>query len=259
MNIKIDGVSCEAEYGEFILNIARRNNINIPTLCHSDALPGQGNCRLCVVDIIENGGHKIVASCVYPVTAGIEVITNSEKVINIRKVIIQLLLARVPNNEYINRLKAEYGVSAITRFTSDKAYDKAEVENEECVLCGLCVKACEALGISAIATINRGVTKKVSTPYEEPALECIGCGACARVCPTGAIKIYENKGQRIIWNRSFELLSCKRCGSYYITQDEMEYINFKLGLEINEKLCEKCKKLAVTEKLKDIYENVPLK
>jgi bidirectional [NiFe] hydrogenase diaphorase subunit len=251
MNITIDGKKYEAEYAESILNIAKRNNINIPTLCHSDALPGQGNCRLCAVDIVENGRHKIVASCIYPVTQEIEVITNSEEVINIRKVIIQLLLARVPNNEYINRLKAEYGISAIPRFTPDKAY----AGEEECVLCGLCVKACEAVGTSAISTVNRGITKKVSTPYEEPSLDCIGCGACARVCPTGAIKIYENKGQRIIWNRSFELLNCEGCGSYFITKEEMEYVNLKFGLEINDHLCEKCKKSKIAEKLKDIYEN----
>jgi bidirectional [NiFe] hydrogenase diaphorase subunit len=249
MNITIDGKSYEAEYAESILNIAKRNNINIPTLCHSEALPGQGNCRLCVVDIVENGRHKIVASCIYPVTQEIEVFTNSEKVINIRKVIIQLLLARVPNNEYINKLKVEYGISVIPRLESDKAY----TEEEECVLCGLCVKACEAVGTSAISTINRGITKKVSTPYEEPSSICIGCGACSSVCPTGAIKIFENKGQRIIWNRSFELISCERCGSYFITMEEMEYVNRKLGLEIKDHLCEKCKKSKITEKLKDIF------
>jgi predicted molibdopterin-dependent oxidoreductase YjgC len=60
MNITIDGKVCEAEYGEYILDIAKRNNIHIPSLCHSDALPGQASCRVCIVDIVEKGWHKTV-------------------------------------------------------------------------------------------------------------------------------------------------------------------------------------------------------
>lgn len=245
MNITINGKICEAQYGEFILEIAKRNNIDIPTLCHSEALPGQGNCRLCIVDIVDNGAHKTVTSCVYPVTREIEIITNSEKIINMRKIIIKLLSARVPNNEYIKKLKAEYGIADTNRFTVDV--------KEECIMCGLCVRACEAVGPCAISTVNRGIDKKISTPYEEPSLGCIGCGACASVCPTGAIKTDENNRQRIIWNKKFELLSCEECGKYFITCEEMEYIKTKLNFETEECLCDKCRKSIIAKSLKDIY------
>lgn len=248
MKIIIDGSSYEANFGEFILDIARRNNINIPTLCHSDALPEQGTCRLCVVEIIENTSHKIVTSCIYPVTSEIEVITNSKKVLNIRRVILQLLSSNAPDNELINKLKADYGVSEVPRMSSNNVND--------CILCGLCVRACETVGTNAISTVNRGISKKVSTPYDEPSLNCIGCGACAEVCPTSFIKIKECNGIRTIWDKDFQLLSCEKCGSHFISREQLDYIKSKnVSISDNDLLCDKCKKSELAEKLKDIYKN----
>lgn len=247
MNITIDGKVCQAEAGEFLLAIAQRNNIYIPTLCHSEALPGQASCRLCIVEIVENGLHKVVTSCVYPVTKEVEVITNSTKIIAMRKTIIMLLAARVPNNEQINKLREEYSVLEPARFTS--------TDDEQCILCGLCVKACETMGLSSISTINRGITKKVATPYDEPAETCMGCGACAQVCPTGAISICEENKHRIIWNKKFELLSCQECGKHFITKEQMEYIRTKLGSigsTDDEMVCESCKRKHIFNKFKNI-------
>lgn len=244
MNITIDGKICQAEAGEFLLAVAQRNNIYIPTLCHSDALPGQANCRLCIVEVVENGWHKIVTSCVYPVTKEVEVITNSAKIVAMRKTIIMLLSARVPNNEHINRLREEYSVPQPTRFTSEG--------DEQCILCGLCVKACETVGLAAISTISRGITKKVATPYDEPSETCMGCGACAQVCPTGAIPIREEKQHRTIWNKKFALISCKSCGKHFITQEQIEYMRTKLGSTDDEILCESCKRTHIFKKYKDL-------
>ncbi|HWR45479.1 2Fe-2S iron-sulfur cluster-binding protein [Sporomusa sp.] len=251
MNITIDGKICQAEQGEFLLPIARRNNIHIPTLCHSEALPGQASCRLCIVEVVENGWHKVVTSCVYPVTKEVEVITNSPKIVNMRKTIIMLLTARAPNNEYINRLREEYAIPQSLRFTSD--------QDEQCTLCGLCAAACETMGLSAISTVSRGITKKVSTPYDEPSQTCIGCSTCAQVCPTGAIKASEQGNKRTIWNKSFELLNCKGCGRYFITQEQLEYINNRLDTTSDELLCEKCKKTFVFKKFTAMYGHVVTK
>jgi NADH dehydrogenase/NADH:ubiquinone oxidoreductase subunit G len=245
MNITIDGIVCQAEAGEFLLTIAQRNNIYIPTLCHSEALPGQASCRLCIVEVVENGRHKVVTSCVYPVTQEIEVITNSTKIRSMRKTIIMLLAARVPNNEQLNKLKAEYGVDQPVRFKSQ--------DDENCILCGLCVKACETMGLSAIATINRGITKRVSTPYDEPAEECMGCGACAQVCPTGAIPIQEKQNQRTIWNKKFELLNCEKCGEPFITKEQLEYLNNKLEANEDGLLCPSCKRGRTFSKVSHLY------
>lgn len=251
MKIIIDGKECEASRGEFILDVARRNCIYIPTLCHSDALPGQGNCRLCIVEVIENRRRKVVTSCIYPIQREIEVVTNSEKIMKMRRTILMLLAARVPNDERLNDLRKEYAVPDVVRFNVDYT--------EKCILCGLCVRACDELGSGAISTVCRGVTKKVSTPYDEPSDVCIGCGSCVSVCPTGAIKVEEKNGTRTIWGKTFKLLKCSKCGEYFATPEQMEYIKNKLDMEDDIILCEKCRKRVTADKLKDIYEGVRIK
>lgn len=250
MKIIIDGKACEAQHGEYILDVARRNNIHIPTLCQSTALPGTGSCRLCIVEVIEKARTKIVTSCLYPVTSEIEVKTNTEKIKNMRRTIIMLLYERSSQNEYIQKLYKEYDIQPSERLSRDKSQD--------CILCGLCVKACETVGKYAISTVNRGVTKKVSTPYDEPSADCIGCGACAFVCPTKAIKMEDGDGKRVIWNKTFALLKCQDCGEYFATREEYDYASKKSGLEDTEILCSKCKRRLNSGKLKSIFEKITL-
>jgi NADH dehydrogenase/NADH:ubiquinone oxidoreductase subunit G len=249
MRVIIDGKKCDAEYGEYILNVARRNGVNIPALCHSDALPGQGNCRMCIVEIVDKGKKRIVASCAYPITGEIEIVTNSERIYRIRKTIVRLLSASAPDNEYIKRLKKEYDIPPETRFKVDR--------DGECILCGLCVRACDEIGVSAISTVNRGTTKRVSTPFDEPSTVCIGCGTCAYICPTEWIKVNEDEGRRVIWNKTFELLKCSECGEYFITREQYEYIKKRYDLaDTNELLCDKCKKKGIGDKLTNVLHNV---
>lgn len=249
MKVFIDGKPCEAEYGEYILDVAKRNGIHIPTLCHSDALSGIGSCRLCIVEVVEGSRRRVVTSCLYPVTREIEVFTSTEKIKKMRKTIIMLLSSRAPQNDYIKRMREEYGVRPTSRFKGDN--------NEQCILCGLCVKACEAIGTNAIAAVNRGITKKISTPYDEASEDCIGCGACAQVCPTGAIGMYQEEGKRTIWGRTFELLKCEQCGKYYATREQLKHSIDKLDGK-KEMLCDRCKKKAVAASFKTIYEDMNL-
>lgn len=253
MKIIIDGKQCEAQYGEYMLDVAKKNGIEIPTLCHSDALPGQGSCRLCIVEVVDRGWSKVVTSCIYPITKEVEVFTKSEKIMSMRKTIVTLLVARAPQNEYIKRLKDEYGVldGEIERFNVDNA--------QECILCGLCVKACEEIGTNAISTVSRGVNKKISTPYDDPSANCIGCGSCSFVCPTGAIKINDTGDSRTIWGKTFKLLQCEKCGGYFTTKEHFEYTSEKLNNSFTEVICEECKKKTVAENFKEVFENVSLK
>lgn len=248
MKIKINERYYEGIPGETLMDLAKRNNVDIPNLCHKTGFEGQGRCRLCMVEVNEGKKSKVVSSCVYPIKDGLEVVTNNDKIKKMRKDIILLLLLKTPNNEYIKALAEEYGVTAPDRYVEAKS-------SEDCILCGLCVKACEKMGTSAISLVNRGTTKKVSTPYDDPSKDCIGCGACVEVCPTNAISMKDKDGTRTIWNKEFNLVKCSVCGRDYTTKEALTFINKKLGDENTEQICETCKKKAISEKFKESYKN----
>ncbi len=180
MKLTIDDKEVDAEPGQTILEVARLNGIHIPTLCYHPALKPFGACRLCSVEIEKRGRKRIVTACNYPVEDGLNVRTETPEIIEIRKMLIELLLARCPGEKRIQMLAEEYGISK-PRFP---------VEEEHCILCGLCARVCEELvGVSAINFIARGIERRVGTPYEELSDDCIGCGSCALVCPTDAIRL----------------------------------------------------------------------
>ena len=244
LNVKINGKSYEAEKGEFILAVCRRNLIRVPTFCHHDGLAGLGACRLCVVEVNEGSGNKMVVSCVYPLNRDCKVFTESEKIKGIRRTILSMLKTRAPAGDRLASLCQIYGVgsdlvSANKRFTAPKAAKsagRAAGSNEKllassCILCGLCAQACASLGTGAISTVGRGVEKKISTPYGEQSADCIGCGSCAAVCPTKAIECTEARGTRSIWGRKFKFLRCASCGKAFATEEEYAFALKKAAIE----------------------------
>lgn len=244
MNITINGKICECEKGEYILQIARRNGIEIPTLCHHDGFSGQGACRVCIVEVVEKGRGKIVVSCIYPVEKECEVFTDSEKVRKQRGMILALLQKKAPQSEEIAQLCRQYGAPVIDRFI--------EEPDNRCVMCGLCVKACKELSAGAISTVNRGVAKEIATPYHEPSSTCIGCGSCAYVCPTGAIHIEQTDKERIIWGKTFKLVKCSRCGQVIGTEEEVAFAAERSDME-PDTLCDSCRKKQIADSFRMIY------
>jgi predicted molibdopterin-dependent oxidoreductase YjgC len=192
-----------------------------------------------MVEIKENDVKKMVASCSYIIKDYMEVTTNNKKIQRIRNLLLNLYGARVPNNKKIKELKEKYNVEDIDRLKNEEY--SGNVLDDNCVLCGLCVTACETLGNNAISTVFRGPDKKIGTPFNEPSKDCIGCGSCAEVCPTGAIELIENDGERIIWNKKFELIKCRNCGKRYMTQEEHDFLQNKLGNEADLSLCADCR------------------
>jgi NADH dehydrogenase/NADH:ubiquinone oxidoreductase subunit G len=177
----INGNQVEAKESWTVLETARHYGFQIPTLCYHEALEPSGACRLCVVEVKEGDWSKVVISCMYPVKDGIEILTDSPKVKNVRKWVLEMLLADCPASLQIRELAEQYGVKT-TRF-------KIEKPEEQCILCGLCVRVCdEVVGINAISFGSRGTTKKIATPYMIPSTACVACGSCVAVCPTGAMQ-----------------------------------------------------------------------
>ena len=182
IELTIDGKKNEFPEGKTLLECIESTGIKIPTLCYHKALTPYGACRLCVVEVTQGQRTTIQASCTYPATNGLTVNTHTERIIKSRKMILELLLARCPDSKEIQKIAEEYGVKE-TRFKK---------KNEDCFLCGLCVRMCnERMGISAINFVNRGPHKKVSPPFDAVSDVCQTCGACAFICPTERIKLEE--------------------------------------------------------------------
>ncbi|MCL1914534.1 MAG: 2Fe-2S iron-sulfur cluster-binding protein [Eubacteriaceae bacterium] len=240
MVITIDGIECECEYGEFLRDIATRCEIEIPALCNHGGLPGQGCCRVCIVEVEIKGWKTVVASCIYPVEQECIVYTNSDKIKRQRAMVLSLMRARAPASKEIELLCSKFGASRNERFI--------EQEGEKCILCGLCAKTCESIGSGAISTINRGINKDVSTPYDEPSEACLGCGACSEICPTSAIEMEEQGSLRKIWGKAFDLVSCEVCGKPYATTQELDR-NAKVLGEPASRLCDVCRRKAIADVL----------
>ena len=176
-NIIIDGQKVEINEGDTVLQAAKKNGIHIPTLCYHEKIKPHGACRLCLVEIEKNSRSKIVASCAYPVEDDIIVHTESQKVEQIRKNLVELYLALFPFNPEIKRLAKKYKLSR-TRFKK---------ENNYCILCGLCVRYCrEVKKNNAIGFVGRGINKKVTfIPDSAYFKYCENCMECMDICPTG--------------------------------------------------------------------------
>jgi len=216
MKFTIDGFELSAEPEDTIMEASRRAGIFIPGLCYSSSTEPNHSCRLCMVEVEERNSLRLVAACAYKVKDNLKVITTTERVSKVRKTMLKLLYSRAPENPILMELMNLYGV--------EKESKIKEIDGQ-CILCGRCVKACEKLGISAISTVSRGITKEISTPYGKPAEYCMGCGSCSEVCPTKCITIEDDDEGRTIWNKLFEWARCEKCGVIVTTKEHFANSN----------------------------------
>lgn len=204
VELTINNIKVKAEEGMTILDAAKSVGIQVPTLCHMKDLFPTGACRICVVEV--DGMRGLIPSCAYPVSEGMVVDTNSAKVRNARKTIVELLVENHPQdclicvrnkNCELQDLSETYGLRE-HRFEGEKkdhAIDisSASMERDpaKCILCGRCVRTCnEIQEVGAIDFTNRGFSSNVTTPFNRGlnVSDCILCGQCILVCPTAALR-----------------------------------------------------------------------
>lgn len=204
VNIKINGVAMKVPEGSTILEAAHEHGIDIPTLCFMKDVNPVGACRICVVEI--KGVKNLMASCVYPVFEGMEVMTHSPRVLDARRKTLQLILSthdqtclycvrsgncelqrlcqtlRIDDGRYYDGEKNHYEL--------DESAEHMIRENGKCILCRRCVAVCEKdQGIGVIGANGRGFKTHISSAFEMGlgSTSCVGCGQCIAVCPVGAI------------------------------------------------------------------------
>jgi len=170
----LNGLPVKAEEGWTILETATFYGLKIPTLCHHEGLTEFGGCRLCLVEIGEPPKSKLVTSCTYPAEEGLAVRTDSTRVWAARRMMIELMVSVAPGSKVLQDLASAFGVTQV-RFTP---------RNEECILCGLCVRMCaEQMDARAIGFEGRGHKRRITTPFDMRSEECRLCGACIHICP----------------------------------------------------------------------------
>ncbi len=202
VNVIINGRPYSVPKNATVLEAAKIAGVDIPTLCYLKDINEIGACRLCLVEV--KGARGLVTACVYPVNEGMEITTNSPRIMQARKMNLELLLSahdqnclscvRSTNCE-LQKLCRDYGV------TSDAIQGQRPVypikhegpsivrDNNKCILCRRCVAACNNQGIGAISAVNRGFDTEISTEFNRPldATTCINCGQCITACPVGAL------------------------------------------------------------------------
>lgn len=209
INLKINGVDISAPEGSTILEAARLAHIDIPTLCYLKDINEIGACRICVVEV--KGARSLVASCVYPVYEGMEVWTNTPKVLDSRKKTLQLILSnhdrkclsciRSGNCE-LQKLAKDFNVDDESKYDGERIpyeldFSAAHMvrDNNKCILCRRCSAVCEKVqAVGVIGANERGFKTNLASPFDMGLgdTSCASCGQCITVCPVGAIYEKDN-------------------------------------------------------------------
>lgn len=226
--LTVNGQKAEAPAGQTIFEAARAAGVEIPHLCFHDRLPASGACRMCVVEV--KGARALVTSCTTPVSEGMEVQTDSDRVRKARRMIIEMLISNHPldcmtcelaGNCKLQDYAYEYDVKT-TRFEGEKAQFPIQDDNgfivrdySKCVLCGRCVSACDHLRHRHVIDFTgRGFLTKIATPYDGAMTKdtCEFCGECVGVCPVGALTEKSRIGAGREWEFEKVRTICPYCG-----------------------------------------------
>ena len=237
IHIVIDGHEFEVEEGASVLEVARTNGFDLPTLCYHPALRPSGSCKLCAVEVVGKTGKPItMLSCILKARDGLSIRTDGELVARARAKAFKNLLQMAPQSPVIRKLAQDYGVDL-------------GPPPDGCIRCRLCIRVCkEIVGAEALR-----MDKREGANYVVPAEDlCIGCGTCTNICPTGAIQMQDRDGVRTIFIRDetigrHALERCEACGKLFATQRFLSHVRERTiphpDVKEHHQYCPTCAKL----------------
>jgi formate dehydrogenase major subunit len=249
----LNGKELSAVPGETLIEIADREGIDIPRLCYKPGMEAVGNCRSCMVEI--KGERVLAASCCRAPTAGMQVTTNSERVLKAQQMVIELLQSDMPEKEYTRHNEVdEWAVKLKVgkpRFAprapvqADLSHAAIAVNLDACIQCTRCVRACRDEQVNdVIGLASRGQQAKIVFDMDDPmgASTCVGCGECVQACPTGAL-MPAREVALTVPDKSVKSL-CPYCGvgcqlTYHVKDDKILFVEGRDGPANHSRLCVK--------------------
>jgi len=228
VNLTIDGRKIGAETGQTILQVAEQAGIHIPILCHHPALPPEGACRICLVEIERQ--RTLQPACTFPATEGLVVHTHSPKVVEARQFVLEMLVSDHPldcmacdatGDCLLQDLVYEYGVKTEVypglhhQYPIDDPNPFIQVDRNKCILCRRCVRACSYInGVEAISIVYRGFNARIAFGADSFMTDspCEFCGSCVAVCPTDALWPKMSIGKGRPWQVKRVQTTCSYCG-----------------------------------------------
>lgn len=202
--LKIDGIDVSGIGGQTILEVAKENNIDIPTLCHVEGLSNVGACRLCLVEI--KNSPRLLPACTTAIEEGMDLVTNSEKLLKYRQTVLSLVFSErnhicavcVSNGHcYLQSLLQKLDMDHIKvpylypKESIDATHERFILDHNRCILCAACVRVCSEIeGAYTKGISGRGLGSHIINDFNQnwgDASSCTNCGKCVQVCPTGAL------------------------------------------------------------------------
>ena len=253
LSFNLNGKEVSGRATESILDVAKREGINVPHLCHKEGLEAVGNCRACMVEI--NGERVLAASCCRAPAAGMKVTTNSERAVASQKMVLELLQSDMPETAYtrnneVDQWAAKLGLGkprfeARAQVRQDTSHPAITVNLDACIQCTRCLRACRDEQVNdVIGLAFRGDHAKIVFDMDDAigASTCVACGECVQACPTGAL-MPAREAALAVPDKQVESV-CPYCGvgcqlTYNVKDDKILFVEGRDGPANHERLCVK--------------------